>query len=193
MLQPAPSLLLLSREASHWHQPTNPARAACRRRRRAAGAYDRLGLGDCADRLEPTPLCTRAPPATAAAAGFGHTLLLARDGVVWAWGGNAFGELGLGDDAPRAGPCAVEWEMPPVGAVACGEHHSLAVTVEGTLYAWGQGAFGQLGLGRDDDHALPVPLLRLARPPPTPPPAVGPATARHAPSTPHPGRGRDPG
>jgi hypothetical protein len=139
----------------------------------------------------------RAPPATAAAAGFSHSLVLARDGRVWGWGQNDHGQLGLGDTAPRAAPCAVEWEMPAVAAVACGEWHSLALTADGLLYAWGMGAYGQLGAGAHDSLHLPTPVLRLVPPgPDTPFPlslslhaAIHPSTpffslSLHAPPTP---------
>lgn len=49
-------------------------------------------------------------------------------------------------------------------SVACGEAHALAVTLDGRLYAWGQNAYGQLGLGPASDGALrdekiPLPVL----------------------------------
>ena len=42
--------------------------------------------------------------ATAAAAGYSHTLLLGESGAVWATGGNAHGQLGLGRDGGAGQP-----------------------------------------------------------------------------------------
>lgn len=35
--------------------------------------------------------------------------------------------------------------------IACGNHHVVALTNEGHLYAWGRGNHGQLGLGNLQD------------------------------------------
>ena len=40
--------------------------------------------------------------------------------------------------------------------VAAGEAHSLAVGYDGTLWAWGSNAFGQLGNGTPLFHSSPV-------------------------------------
>lgn len=43
-------------------------------------------------------------------------------------------------------PDAEEETMPAV--VACGAHHSTAISRKGELYSWGLGCNGELGLGR---------------------------------------------
>ena len=35
--------------------------------------------------------------------------------------------------------------------LACGDSHSMALTKEGYVYAWGEASFGQLGLGEPRD------------------------------------------
>ena len=37
-----------------------------------------------------------------------------------------------------------------VASVACGSHHSLALTNEGDVYAWGQNNCGQIGSGKKE-------------------------------------------
>ncbi|XP_010783540.1 probable E3 ubiquitin-protein ligase HERC3, partial [Notothenia coriiceps] len=58
-----------------------------------------------------------------------------------------------------------------VSQVACGSHHSVALTKDGQVYTWGQGSRGQLGLGeRDPSTKYPqhlnslsaVPLVQVA-------------------------------
>jgi alpha-tubulin suppressor-like RCC1 family protein len=65
------------------------------------------------------------------AAGSAHYLLLSRNGTVYAWGpGSVNGQV-----------TALE---SPVSAIACGDHHSLAL-MKDTVYAFGKNTHGQLG------------------------------------------------
>lgn len=40
--------------------------------------------------------------------------------------------------------------------VACGYAHTLALTDEGFVYAWGANSYGQLGTGNKSNQALPT-------------------------------------
>ena len=66
---------------------------------------------------------------------------------MYAWGNNAFGQLGLGDKRPRKTPTLVDglWAL-PVAQLAAGAAHSAAVTAAGFLFTWGANSRGQLGL-----------------------------------------------
>uniref|UniRef100_A0A3B4XNV5 Uncharacterized protein n=1 Tax=Seriola lalandi dorsalis TaxID=1841481 RepID=A0A3B4XNV5_SERLL len=48
----------------------------------------------------------------------------------------------------------------PVSQVACGSQHSVALTKDGQVYAWGQDSRGQLGLGKMKTGANSPQLLR---------------------------------
>lgn len=43
-----------------------------------------------------------------------------------------------------------------ISQVACGYAHTLALTDEGFVYAWGANAYGQLGTGNKSNQALPT-------------------------------------
>jgi hypothetical protein len=73
----------------------------------------------------------------AIAAGGWHSLALTESGEVYAWGGNGFGQLGLGDTRNRLTPTQVPG-LGRVKAIAVGLEHSLALTESGEVYAWGQ-------------------------------------------------------
>lgn len=82
----------------------------------------------------------------AVSAGVLHTLALDTAGRVWVWGGNGDGELG---------PFRRESVLPPVFmpglegvqavGVAAGWGWSLALAVDGAVWAWGSNNIGQLG------------------------------------------------
>ena len=84
------------------------------------------------------------------AAGLGHGLALDRDGYVWCFGENTHGQLGR-----QMGQAPPHYEYRPlklqgvdnVVAIAAGYLHSLAVSRDGTVWAWGINERGQLGDG----------------------------------------------
>ena len=95
--------------------------------------------------------------AIAVAAGWGHSLALLDDGQVWAWGFNDYGELGDGSTADPCIACGLEAPSLPRGeprpviglddvvAISAGEHHSLALRSDRTVWAWGRNVFGEVG------------------------------------------------
>ena len=128
-------------------------------------------LGDGATRSEDTPVAV-APPAgltfTAIAAGTTHSVAVASDGSIWAWGMGASGQLGDGSTADATTPTAVD--MPagtPVTQVAAGGAHTLALTSGGLVFGWGSDVFGQLAtplvLTQPVDSDVPVQPSGLPR------------------------------
>ena len=113
-----------------------------------------------------------APPAgltfTAIAAGTTHSVAVASDGSVWAWGMGASGQLGDGTTADATTPTAVS--MPagtPVTQVAAGGAHTLALTTGGLVFGWGSDVFGQLAT-----PLVQLPARRQRRPRPAERPAA---------------------
>lgn len=88
--------------------------------------------------------------------GFNHTCALLSGGIVKCWGNNIHGQLGLGDTETRGdAPGEMGASLPPVDlgagavvtALAAGDQHTCALLVGGVVKCWGNGFFGQLGLG----------------------------------------------
>jgi len=85
---------------------------------------------------------------TEVAAGAGHSLALKSDGTVWAWGNNEEGQLGDGTTANQK--CAVQvtdsmGNLTSVVHISAGWRFSVAVKSDGSVWAWGDNLYGQLG------------------------------------------------
>jgi alpha-tubulin suppressor-like RCC1 family protein len=86
-------------------------------------------------------------------AGFGHTMAITTDGSLWAWGNNIEGELGNGTGGhnrySKYTPIKI---MTDVVSVSAGFGHTMAITTDGSLWAWGWNSFGQLGDGTQGEN-----------------------------------------
>lgn len=93
-------------------------------------------------------------------AGYHHSLALCSDGTVLSWGLNIRGELGVGDLNNRSEPVMVDLSGVIAGrqvvTVTAGHFFSLAVFSDGTVAAWGDNRWGQLGGNGTTDSAVPV-------------------------------------
>ena len=79
-------------------------------------------------------------------AGGDHGLVLKTDGTVRAWGYNYYGQLGNGTSGPGTDKdLPVRVQIENVKAIAAGYNHNLALKENGTVWAWGENNYGQLG------------------------------------------------
>ncbi|MDQ0059920.1 RCC1 domain-containing protein [Paenibacillus harenae] len=101
--------------------------------------------------------------AVAISEGSQHHLALKSDGTVWAWGKNYSGQLGDGtssDDYYTRNIDQVKG-LDSVTAISAGAAHNLAINSDGTVWAWGENLFGQLGDGSTTDRHTPVQVQGL--------------------------------
>jgi alpha-tubulin suppressor-like RCC1 family protein len=128
-----------------------------------ANYFGQLGRGTQTP-SEPTPqLVAALPRASAIGAGYDHSLAVAADGTVYAWGYNTYGQAA---DASLTEAVLTPKQVPGLSgivAVAGGLYDSLALTANGHVYGWGSDAHGQLGDGTASLEAQPVPTLGLAK------------------------------
>ncbi len=89
--------------------------------------------------------------------GYSHTCALLNNNQIKCWGGNAYGQLGLGhtntigDEAGEVGFSFID--LGNIGVpymavhISAGENHTCAILNNGRLRCWGQNNYGQLGQG----------------------------------------------
>ena len=100
----------------------------------------------------------------AAFAGAYHSFLLTEAGDVYAFGLNNHGQLGLGSLEPpfSAEPLLVDaLQGERVVQIVAGEHHSLALAADGSVFAFGRGDNSQLGLPGVEQQVTPAKVPAL--------------------------------
>lgn len=87
------------------------------------------------------------------AAGEQFTMVLRRDGTVWAWGRNNYGQLGNRSTTTGLTPKAQQVKqsngdvLENIVKVEAGVYSSYALDADGTVWSWGYNGNGRLGIG----------------------------------------------
>jgi alpha-tubulin suppressor-like RCC1 family protein len=87
--------------------------------------------------------------------GTNNSFAVKNDGTLWVWGANSSGQLGLGNTTYYSSPKQVgsltNWSYMTGGAgPAC-----FGIKTDGTLWSWGSGNAGALGLGNITNYSSP--------------------------------------
>jgi alpha-tubulin suppressor-like RCC1 family protein len=105
-----------------------------------------------------TPSSGDFPISGVLAAGSYHSLGLADDGIVWAWGRHEKWELGLGGASTNDVLNATKVPgLSNVVQVAAGRYHSLTLKSNGEVWTFGENGNGELGNGNKVDASNAVP------------------------------------
>ena len=92
------------------------------------------------------------------ACGARHAALITKQGEIFSWGEEAGGRLGHGVEVDISHPKIIDaLSGLNIELVACGEHHTCAITTSGDLFTWGDGTYnsGILGHGNLTSHWIP--------------------------------------
>lgn len=126
-----------------------------------ANGDGQLGQGDLVQRAEPAQLAGLSD-IVYASVGYSHALALRADGKVFAWGRNAAGQVGVIGDGTAAdkqlAPVEVAGLPADIVEIVAGSEHSLALTADGEVFAWGRNQYGNLGQGSFDADRHPAPV-----------------------------------
>ena len=121
----------------------------------ATGRYNdgQLGIGTPFDQqLTLTAMTDFNSDITALAAGEAFSLVLKKDGTVWATGYNSNGQLGIGSIDTQLTLTAMTDFNSSITAIAAGWNHSIVLKNNGTVWATGDNSSGQLGIGTLDQQ-----------------------------------------
>ncbi len=120
-----------------------------------------LGLGDVSERSLPEEvLAFRDIPLCKIRCGGSFSAALSVKGVLYTWGINCYGQLGLADVVNRSTPEVVKaLNGIKIIDIAVGSAQSVCLAEDGTVYVWGYNGRGELGLGDQTDRMLPTILL----------------------------------
>lgn len=118
-----------------------------------------LGLGDAHSSFEPRKvdvLCKKKIVDIAFGSG-PHVLAVSKNGEMYSWGHNGYCQLGNGGSGQGLTPTLINTNLQgkKILRVACGSHHSMALSQEGEIFAWGQNNCGQVGSGSTTNQPTP--------------------------------------
>ena len=135
------------------------------------GSYGRLGIATTAS----ANTINRSSPVQVGSSSWtslglnisGHSMAIASDGLLYAWGAGSSGRLGLENTLSRSNPAVVgnfliprssptqignsSWTVINVGYFSAG-----AIRSDGALFTWGVGTYGRLGTGDQISRSSPT-------------------------------------
>lgn len=121
-----------------------------------------LGYLDPYRLMRAVPIQVPMTDAVSIAAGENFSLVLKKDGTVWAFGSNEFGQQGSSDilvyPGSEAGVHQVQ-KLANVKSIHTISRHALAVLQDGTVWGWGDNGYGKLGdfsLNKQEPVQLPL-------------------------------------
>jgi len=118
-----------------------------------------LGDGSTVSRSSPVSVVGGFTDWCQISAGNIHSLAVRQNGTAWAWGSNTNGQLGDNTITQRLSPVSVVGGFTDWCQVSSGYSHSLAVRQNGTAWAWGCNATGQLGDNSITSQSSPVSVV----------------------------------
>ena len=124
--------------------------------------YGQLGTNDRTNRSYPVRTVAGGTNWKQVACGAYHTGAIKKDGTLWTCGNNgAYGALGInvfGSTVSYSSPIQVgsltDWKQIATGCQGAGA--VAAIKKDGTLWTWGNGSSGQIGINNVLDYSSPI-------------------------------------
>jgi alpha-tubulin suppressor-like RCC1 family protein len=114
-----------------------------------------LGLGNRTSYSSPKQIGALTTWLTVAGGPY-YTMAVKTDGTLWAIGGNnAAGQMGLNNTTEYSSPKQVGSLTTWLNVACGGQEFTFASKTDGTLWSWGRGTEGQLGLGNTTTYSSP--------------------------------------
>ena len=118
--------------------------------------HGQLGLGNTTNVSSPTQIGALTNWSKIGVGMF-HNLAIKTDGTLWGWGNNNYnGSLGLGNKTTSYSSPKQIGSLTTWSSVSAGGYNSHAIKTDGTLWSWGSGGNGRLGLEDTTERLSPV-------------------------------------
>lgn len=128
-----------------------------------SGSYGRLGLGAENDQYVPK-MIDKVKDCVGIACNAFHSLAVVeptgRGSSLYTWGGGKYGKLGTKSSSNQLVPVEVPFFMKKnkqVVRAKCGLHHTVAVTINGAVYAWGYASNNRCGVNNREKEFYDTP------------------------------------
>ncbi|KAH9501224.1 RCC1 and BTB domain-containing protein 1 [Dermatophagoides farinae] len=123
--------------------------------------YGQIGIGSNNDQLIPVKISSLdSENIHMIKCGSSHSFAVTDHGKLYGWGGNSFGQLGIGNCTHQSVPTMVKFSNDvPVKSIACGEYHTLILMITGEIYSCGRNDQWQLGctqISSSEGSLIPV-------------------------------------
>ena len=120
------------------------------------GANGAIGNNSTINRSSPVQTVSTGTNWKQVSVGFSNLASVKTDGTLWLWGCNLSGVLGNNSSVNQSSPVqtvstGTNWKQ-----VSITGYHSAAIKTDGTLWLWGDAAFGKLGTNAATYHSSPV-------------------------------------
>ena len=125
-----------------------------------------LGLGDTTFRNSPVQVGALTNWSTKIGIG-DFAAVIKTDGTFWTWGRNNNGQLGLGNytyySSPKQIGALTNWDKVNESGSIYRRNHMSSIKTDGTLWTWGLGGNGELGLGNLTSYFSPKQVGNLTK------------------------------
>jgi len=118
--------------------------------------YGQLGDNTVTSRSSPVQTVTFTADWKQVACGYNHTAAIKTDGTLWCWGRNSYGALGNNTVNNNSSPIQTVTGGTNWLSIASNFYSNFAIKTDGTLWVWGYGYLGQLGVNSTANISSPV-------------------------------------
>jgi alpha-tubulin suppressor-like RCC1 family protein len=124
-----------------------------------SGSSGQLGDNTLVTRSSPVSVVGGFTDWCQVSAGDAHTAAVRSNGTIWSWGIGSCGRLGDNTIVTKSSPVSVVGGFTDWCQVSAGGSHTSAVRTNGTIWAWGNNGFGQLGNNDFISKSSPVSVV----------------------------------